>query len=154
MCHCSNHSLSEQIHRQPIARIGHDGLELGGGSSDRVSLPHHHTGKRVYFRDEQVFPDILVKHVNLSGADSHWSLSGDGSDLGFLPWLTGRPAELTIKLSGDGSADVRLVSAWTSSDSMNTEINSVVNNWAVNNLKFMETTEGNWRIKAGTLNSN
>ena len=39
MCHYSDHSLSEQGHRQPIALIGHDGLELGGGPSDRVSLP-------------------------------------------------------------------------------------------------------------------
>jgi hypothetical protein len=27
------------VHRQPIALIGHDGLELGGDWSDPVSLP-------------------------------------------------------------------------------------------------------------------
>jgi hypothetical protein len=35
--------LCEWFHRQPIARIGHDGLELGGGRSNPASLPTSHS---------------------------------------------------------------------------------------------------------------
>jgi len=34
-------TVSEWFCRQPIALIGHDGLELGGSRSDPVSLPNN-----------------------------------------------------------------------------------------------------------------
>jgi len=37
-------SLCEWFCRQPIALIGHDGLELGGGRSDPASLPNNNSG--------------------------------------------------------------------------------------------------------------
>ncbi len=34
--------LCEGFYRQPIALIGHDGLERGGGRSDPASLPNNY----------------------------------------------------------------------------------------------------------------
>jgi hypothetical protein len=39
-------SLCEGFCRQPIALIGHDGLELGRGRSDPTPLPHNYSGER------------------------------------------------------------------------------------------------------------
>ena len=41
--------MCEWFCRQPIALIGHDGLELGGSRSDPVSLPHIIVGSFVAF---------------------------------------------------------------------------------------------------------
>ncbi len=129
-------------------------LKAKPSSSEETLVYETDKGLRVQFKDEQIFPDVLIKKVNLSGKDQAWTLSGDGSNLGYFPWLVGAPATLDLNMSGQGSANLSLNSDWKNAQQMNTAITSKVQSWPLNSLQLMETSEGAWMINSGKLNSN
>lgn len=110
-------------------------------------------GKKVYFKDKQIFPDLLVKKIIIDGSTQNWSLDGNGFNLGYLPWLIGKPAELDLKFDGKskGSIAINAVSSWSSANKMLTKVNSSVNQWPLQAYQLMQTSEGQWQITAGTL---
>jgi len=108
-------------------------------------------GKKVYFNDQHIFPEILVKKIKLSGSNQGWELDGNGFDLGYLPWLTGNPAKLDIDLGGKGKAKLNIVSDWKSSNKMSTKLKSSVTSWPLDSMKFMQTESGSWTLKSGNL---
>ena len=111
-------------------------------------------GEKVYFKDEQVFPELLIKKINLSGSDNDWRLDGVGFDLGYLPWLTGKPAKLNMQFGGQGEAIFDFVSHWPSSTQMNTQIKSSITQWPIVDMTLIDSPEGRWSINSGTLTAN
>lgn len=129
------------------------GLQAEPSSSEEAMVYSTDKGLRVQFKDEQLFPDVLIKKVNLSGKDQNWSLSGDGSNLGYFPWLVGQPAKLDLAMSGQGNADLSVLSEWKNAETMNTKINSKVAQWPLKDFQLMETSDGSWMINSGKLDS-
>jgi uncharacterized protein (TIGR03545 family) len=130
------------------------GLQAEPSSSEEAMVYSTDKGLRVQFKDEQLFPDVLIKKVNLSGKDQNWSLSGDGSNLGYFPWLVGQPAKLELAMSGQGSANLSLHSEWQNAQTMNTKIDSNVDQWPLKDFQLMETSDGAWMVNSGQLDSN
>lgn len=130
------------------------GLQAEPSSSEEAMVYSTDKGLRVQFKDEQLFPDVLIKKVNLSGKDQNWSLSGDGSNLGYFPWLVGQPAKLDLAMSGQGSANLSLHSEWQNAQTMNTKIDSKVDQWPLKDFQLMETSDGAWMVNSGQLDSN
>ncbi|TQV88416.1 TIGR03545 family protein [Aliikangiella coralliicola] len=126
----------------------------GSSGEEEVEQAAVQVGKKVYFKDEHTFPELLIKKINLSGSDQGWELDGKGFDLGYLPWLTGKPAKLNIQFGGKGDAKVDLSSDWPSADKMSTELKSVVSSWPIESMQFMETKEGSWVVNSGVLSAN
>jgi uncharacterized protein (TIGR03545 family) len=126
-------------------------------NSDEAETRGIQVGKKVYFKDEHVFPEVLIKTIKLSGSNPQWSLKGDGYDLGYLPWLTGNPAKLNIDFSqgdnSESSAKLDVKSDWQSANNMLTKINSSVNQWSIDSMMLMQTEAGNWQLKSGLLNA-
>ncbi len=110
-------------------------------------------GDKVYFKDEKIFPQLLVKKINIQGENQGISLSGQGFNLGYLPWLIGQPSQLKLDFNGKGSAKVNLKSDWQSANSMQTQLTSNINNWSLESMQFMQTKEGSWLLNSGTLNA-
>lgn len=108
-------------------------------------------GDKVYFKDEQTFPEILLKKVKLGGGDAGWTIDGDGFNLGYLPWLTGNPAVVNLKLDGERKATFDLSSDWPSSDKMLTKLSSNIAEWPVSDMQLMQTDEGSWTINSGVF---
>lgn len=111
-------------------------------------------GDRVYFKDKKIFPDVLIKKVKLNGSNDGWELSGDGLNLGYLPWLTGKPAKLDILLDGKGKANFGLTSDWKSQNEMLTNLDSQINSWPLEAMTLMATKQGDWSINSGNLSAN
>jgi uncharacterized protein (TIGR03545 family) len=130
------------------------GLKAEPSSSEDAAVYATDKGLRVQFKDEQLFPDVLIKKVNLSGKDQNWSLSGDGSNLGYFPWLVGQPAKLDLVMSGQGSASLSVHSEWQNAENMTTKINSKVEQWPLNDFQLMETGDGSWIVNSGLLGAN
>jgi len=124
-------------------------------SSEKDEMPVYSTskGKYVQFKDKQVFPDVLIKKINLSGKDTEWEISGLGSNLGYFPWLVGKPAKLNVDLTGKGSASMSLKSDWKSSDKMHTDVNTLVSDWSIEQMNLMQTDQGDWIINSGMLDA-
>ncbi|MBV1908388.1 MAG: TIGR03545 family protein [Kangiellaceae bacterium] len=129
------------------------GMKSESGSSDQALVYSTEQGLKVQFKDNQLFPDVLIKKINLSGKDEKWSLNGSGANLGYFPWLVGRPATLDIEMNGSGKADFSLLSDWKDENEMQTKLSSTVDGWAVENFNLMETDLGSWVIKSARLNS-
>lgn len=110
-------------------------------------------GLKVQFKDNQIFPDVLIKKVNLSGKDKSWSLSGDGTNLGYFPWLVGKPATLNLDVSGKGIANFSISSDWKSEQQMLTKLDSKIEGWEVTDFDLMQTDLGRWVVSSGQLNS-
>ncbi len=110
-------------------------------------------GDRVYYKDKHIFPELLIKKININGSDKERKLAGLGFDLGYLPWLTGKPARLDLSLEGKGSTAFSAVSDWPSETEMLTTINSTTKNWQLENGELINTPEGSWIIKSGQLNA-
>jgi len=111
-------------------------------------------GDKVYFKDLQNFPDILIKKVRLSGSDKDWSIDGNGLDLGYLPWLTGKPAKANLQLQGTGTARVNLSSYWQDKNTMNAKLKMQVDQWKLSDMLLMQSQQGRWLINSGKLNAN
>ncbi len=122
--------------------------EGGETSEEQLAIQ---LGKQVYFKDQHIFPEILIKEVVLSGNNQGWELDGNGFDLGYLPWLTGNPAKLNIDLEGKGQAKLNVISDWTSSKEMSTKIKSHILDWPLSSMQFMQTDIGSWKLKSGNL---
>lgn len=122
--------------------------EAENGEQKRIPV-----GNRVYFHDAHTDPDILVKKVGISGMAGERKLAGLGTDLGYLPWLTGRPAKLDLYLDGKGSAKLSTVSHWSSEAQMSTRVNLVMDDWLLQSMRLMETPEGAWLIESGNVNA-
>jgi len=110
-------------------------------------------GQRVNFKDQQVFPDLLIKKMNLSGKDTNWELSGLGKNIGYFPWLIGEPSQLDLDISASGKAKASIKSDWQSEEKMLTEIDSNISDWQLSDMKLMQTKQGSWVINSGKLNS-
>lgn len=111
-------------------------------------------GDKVYFTDKHIFPEMLIKKLKLNGGDNSWVIDGNGFDLGYLPWLTGNPAKVDIKLTGDRLANFLMTSNWSSQSKMKTVIQSQIKKWPVSNMTLMESPEGSWIINQGILAAN
>jgi len=130
-------------------------MSQGSESGSENDAPVYSTskGKFVQFKDKQIFPDLLINKVNLSGKDTDWELSGLGSNIGYFPWLVGKPANLNIDLTGDGNASLALNSNWANANEMHTKINTVVSDWQINHMKLMQTDQGSWVVNSGKFDS-
>jgi len=128
---------------------------MSGKSKPNKEVSSYSTsqGQRVNFKDQQVFPELLIKKINLSGKDNSWELSGLGSNIGYFPWLIGEPSKLDINISGKGKARASITSDWPSEKEMFTKINSNISQWQVSDLALMQTDQGSWLINSGKLNS-
>ncbi|MCW9000064.1 MAG: TIGR03545 family protein, partial [Kangiellaceae bacterium] len=125
-----------------------------GGGASQTSTEEKATiaiGERVFFTDKIQMPDYLVKKLVMSGEDANWTLDGKGFDVGYLPWLTGKPAKLNLQFGGKGQASFDLDSNWQSSSKMNTQVDAKVNSWPIESMQLMATEEGNWIINSGTF---
>jgi len=111
-------------------------------------------GERVFFSDEKLFPDVLVKKMNVSGQDINWDLEGGGFNLGYLPWLTGKPAKIDLKFSGNSLAAIKIDSNWPSAEKMTTKLDAKINRWPLSELPLMETPEGSWLLSSAVLAAN
>ncbi len=120
----------------------------GEGSEEQLAIQ---LGDKVYFKDHHLFPDILIKNIELSGNEQGWEIDGKGFDLGYLPWLTGNPAKLDIHLGGKGQARLNIISDWVSSSEMSTKVSSEVENWPIESMQFMQTDTGSWVLNSGNL---
>lgn len=110
-------------------------------------------GKKVYFTDNNIFPEVLIKKVILNGKDSNWQLDGKGANLAYLPWLSQQPALLNLSAKGSGEASMKLSSNWSSPNQMLTKLNSQVDNWAIKSMPLMQTQEGAWLLNSGRLSA-
>ncbi len=113
-------------------------------------------GTMVQFKDENVFPKLLIKKVSLSGKDDQWLSTGTGNNLGYYPWTINAPADLTINiknLKGKSNANATITSEWKNSREMNTQIQSKINNWNINNVKLLQSEQGSWMINSGILDA-
>lgn len=110
-------------------------------------------GQLVQFEDDQIFPDLLIKKINLSGKDGNREISGLGNNIGYFPWLVGEPSTLKLALNGSGSAQLNINSDWKDENNMKTKINSSIKQWPIKNMKLMETEQGSWMVNSGQLNS-
>ncbi|WP_444996481.1 TIGR03545 family protein [Aliikangiella sp. IMCC44359] len=110
-------------------------------------------GKKVYFKDQKTFPELLIKKIKLNGSDNGRVLDGRGFDLGYLPWLTGKPAKLNLRFSGNGQANIDVSSHWPSAKDMQSKLNSQVVAWPIDKMQFMQTDKGDWTIDSGTLSA-
>ncbi len=115
-------------------------------------------GQKVYFNDHQVLPELLIKKIILSGASTQWRLHGKGFDLGYFPWLTGKPAKLNIDFSSadvanqsKGKALFDLSSDWPSANKMLTKLDTQINNWPISSIQLMQTEAGSWTLISGNL---
>ena len=129
---------------------------MGGGTKSDADQTESEqsvvqVGDKVYFKDEKAFPEILVKKLKLGGGDTGWTIDGDGFDLGYLPWLTGNPAVVNLKLDGERKALFDLSSDWQSSNKMLTKLSSKVAEWPVKDMQLMQTEEGAWTINSGVF---
>jgi uncharacterized protein (TIGR03545 family) len=113
-------------------------------------------GPMVQFEDKNIFPDLFIKHVSLSGKDKQWSTSGEGNNLGYYPWIINKPANLNIKVKGltdQSGANIIITSEWKNPLEMNTQIQSKVKDWGINKIKLLQSEQGNWMIDSGTLDA-
>ena len=124
-------------------------------SSEDVSedLANITLGKRVLFTDQQTFPDILIKKIKLNGGDANWQLDGNGFDLGYFPWLTGKPAKINMALSGSREGNIKVTSDWPTSQKMTTTIQSNITSWPVEKFVLTDSPEGAWAVDSGTLSA-
>jgi len=130
-----------------------EGMSSNTGGKEETPVYSTSKGKYVQFKDKQIFPDVLVKKINLSGKNSEWKLSGLGNNIGYFPWLVGKPADLNINLTGKGNATVTLKSNWSSPEKMLTDIDALVSDWSIAHMNLMQTDQGNWTINSGKLDS-
>lgn len=129
------------------------GMTADENSTEQAPVYSTTRGQLVKFKDEQVFPDLLVKKINLNGKDNNWQLSGVGSNIGYFPWLVGKPAKLDLDITGDGQANIAITSNWSSAEKMLTRVDSSLADWKVSNMKLMQTDQGSWLVNSGQLNS-
>ncbi|MGB0494848.1 MAG: TIGR03545 family protein [Kangiellaceae bacterium] len=112
-------------------------------------------GKKVQFKDEHLFPQLLINKVSLSGKDELWKSKGSGNNLAYLPWVLATPADLSINidsLDGKSSANAEIMSHWQSPQNMNTQLQSTIKDWNVKSIKLMENAQGSWVVNSGVLN--
>lgn len=133
-----------------FAKTFEGGSAAETGSQQQATLA---IGERVFFTDKIQMPDYLVKKLVMSGEDANWTLDGKGFDVGYLPWLTGKPATLNLKFGGSGEASFDLDSRWQSSSKMNTQVDAKVSSWPIESMQLMTTEEGNWIINSGVFNA-
>ncbi len=124
------------------------------GNTDEAEQSVVTVGDRVFFKDEKVFPDMLIKTLKLGGSHDGWQLNGNGLNIGYLPWLTGKPANLDINFDGKGKAKASINSFWQSAENMNTSVKANVEKWPLTAMTLMTTEQGNWQINSGNLAAN
>ena len=129
------------------------GMSGKSGSGEEAEVYSTRMGQRVVFNDRHLFPEVLIKKINLSGKDEGWVLSGEGSNIGYFPWLIGEASKLDINIEGNGKVSGLVKSDWKSEQEMLTEINSKVSDWKISDMKLMETDKGSWVINSGNLSS-
>jgi|GEM_PF-3522379 len=123
----------------------------GETSGESVSQGSVQVGQKIYFKDEHQVPEILIKKLVLSGGETDWRMDGKGFDLGYLPWLTGKPAKLDVKMKGERQASIDLASHWPSASQMSTQLTATVKQWPLKAMSLMETAQGNWLIESGNF---
>ncbi len=122
-------------------------------TTDKAPVYSSAQGLLVKFTDQQIFPDLLIKKIHLSGNNKDFKVSGNGSNVGYFPWLVGKPAQIDIKLSAAGNASLSINSHWPSEKEMITKVSSIISNWSVKQMKLMESEQGPWIVNSGYLNA-
>ena len=130
-----------------------EGMSGKSSADEEADIYSTSMGQRVEFNDHHLFPEVLIKKINLSGKDESWVLSGDGSNIGYFPWLIEQASKLNINIEGNGKARALVKSDWKSEQEMLTQINSEVSDWKITDIKLMQTDLGDWIINSGSLNS-
>jgi len=130
-----------------------EGMAATQGDGEESPVYSTSKGSLVQFKDQQIFPDVLIKKIKLSGKDNRWQLTGNGENIGYFPWLIGKASKLDVDINGDGRASFSFDSLWKNSKDMLTKINSNVSDWKIVDMKLMQTDQGDWLIKSGQLNS-
>ena len=128
-------------------------IKSDSGGAEEAPVYSTEKGQMVQFKDNQLFPDVLIKKINLSGKNDSNELSGRGTNLGYFPWLVGQPAVLDLNITGTGKAIFSLKSNWQSEQQMLTRINSKVDHWRVTHFELMKTDLGSWVVNSGELNA-
>ncbi len=110
-------------------------------------------GRRVYFKDQQLLPELLIKNIVINGEQDSWRLEGKGNDIAVPPWQWKKPADLFAEFSGNGSANFRIKSAWKSENEMETKINAMAKNWALTNYILKQDNTGSFELLSAVINS-
>jgi len=131
---------------------GDESINDSSQTNQDVAIYSTNHGTKVEFRDEQVFPDVVIKKIILTGKDSNWELDGRGSNLSYLPWIIGQPATLDVQIEGDRHVNFSVNSAWKSRTKMTTKLNSKIEGWPINHVQLMQTNQGVWFVNSGKLN--
>lgn len=111
-------------------------------------------GKAFTFADQHQAPEFLIQKINISGSDQGIDINGDGFNLGYLPWLTGKPAKLDFQLSGKRKAYLKVNSQWKNESKMTTNIHAKITTWPIETMQFLQTKEGAWTINSGDFIAN
>ena len=122
-----------------------------------ISVYSTNKGTKVEFKDHQIFPDVLIKKIIIGGKDASWELDGKGSNLGYFPWLIGKPAKLNLQVKGKNNsgalASFTAHSDWKNKDEMSTKLNSKIQGWPITHVQLMQTDRGAWFVNSGELNA-
>ena len=111
-------------------------------------------GQPVRFGDKHTGADFLIRSMLISGSESNeqgvnTDLSGEGFDIGYLPWLTGKPAKINFKMDGSKKASFQINSAWKNKNEMMTDLKANIDQWPVSNMAFLKSKEGQWQLTSG-----
>jgi uncharacterized protein (TIGR03545 family) len=110
-------------------------------------------GQKIDFEDQQQTPEILISKTVLSGTDKKLTIKADASNIGYYPWLVGKPAAINWQITGAGSSEGSINSEWKNESSMQTKIDARVANWPVTKMPLLQTEQGAWLINSGRLDS-
>ncbi len=110
-------------------------------------------GRRVFFRDEQFLPEVLIKNIVISGAQGSWTLGGKGNDIAIPPWQWNKPAVIAGDFTGDGNANFNIKSSWKSEKEMLTNVSASAKNWSLKNYIVKQDDTGTYELLSGIINS-
>ncbi|MDQ7049071.1 MAG: TIGR03545 family protein [Enterobacterales bacterium] len=127
----------------------------GGDNSEQKFSYDSTKGQPIDYKDKIQYPDILIKNIHISGQDDDHKIEGLGSNLGYLPWRVGQPAELsfTNQQKQGGELNFSLFSDWKSANSMQSKLSTQIKSWRIENMQLMQSQAGVWVINSAKLNA-
>ena len=151
-------NLSEKFLGPKITPWVMQGLEFAKSyqstpSSEEDEIVPKGLGRRVYFKDEQNLPEILIKNIVINGEQGSWTLGGEGNDIAVPPWQWNKPAKISGNFGGNGNANFKIKSAWKSETEMLTELSASANKWKMKNFPLKQDASGNFELESAVINS-
>jgi uncharacterized protein (TIGR03545 family) len=110
-------------------------------------------GRRVYFKDEQHLPEILIKNIVINGEQGNWKLGGKGNDIAVPPWQWDKPANLSGEFTGNGDASFQIKSEWKSETEMLTKVNALAKNWSLTQFPLKQDETGLYELTSAVINT-